>query len=1278
MSGRKKPDPNRAATRSAIGRPLRHERGRFPVVGIGASAGGLEALQQLLGSLPADTGMAFVLVQHLDPKHESLSAEILSRATPMPLKEAKEGVRVERNHVYIIPPNTALRISRGALHLAPRGKAFRQHLVIDTFLQSLAEDLGTLAVAVILSGTGTDGTEGLLSVKASGGITFAQEPKSARFDGMPQAAISSGAVDLTLPPAKIAHELSRMACHLRGASATGAPEAPSPEGPRAAQGPLDRIFAQLNSQCHVDFSAYKLGTIKRRIERRTVLRRSKSLEDYADDLSRSPAEVRALFDDILIHVTDFFRDPEAFDALRKEAYPKLFEASYKLPRASRAGLRVWVPGCSSGEEGYSLAISLLEYLGKQADQTPIQIFGSDISEQAIHKARLGEYPESISKSVSPERLKRFFVPLDTGGYRISKSVRDLCLFSRHDVTRDPPFAKIDLVSCRNLLIYFSPRLQRHVIPIFHYALNPGGILWLGKSETISESEGLFSLIDRANKIYAKKDVPSFRTLRFPASTYFAARPEPLHKAPDLKKPATNFNQEADRAIQAEYPGVLINEEMEILQFRGRTAPFLEPAQGAPDNQLMKMARPELHADLRLAVQEAKKRDAPARRTGLLLKEGHQIRTFNLKVIPIKPEPASKKLHFLLLFEDVSEPETPDKIPSPATRPPPGTNPQNDQYVSLLEQELTALKESQLALSDNFAATQESATAANEELQSANEELQSTNEELETAKEELQSGNEELTTVNDELQSRNLELNQANNDLINLLGSVEIPILMLDNDHRIRRFTPQAAIALHLLPTDVGRPIGDLKLTFSAPGMVLDLDEIVLNVIRTQTPEEIEVQDRDRHWFRLQSRPYRTIDGQADGAVLALVDIDAFKHSLSEVRAARTEAEQANRAKDLFLATLSHELRTPLTTILSWSQMLRSGKLSPEKTKRAAEMIEESGRSQAQLINDLLDVSRIITGKFSLELREVSLAKVARAAIESVRPIADGKAIEIVPKLPPDAKIGAVRGDPARLQQVIWNLLTNAIKFSAPESKIVISLDRLKATRGKNAWARIQVRDTGKGISSEFLPHLFDRFSQEDSSSVRLHGGLGLGLAIVKNLVELQGGTVNAQSPGEKKGAVFTVLLPISSARKSSGAKRKQSPRAPSENRTHLSRLDGKRVLIVDDDAMAQEAFSEILHSFGAKTQGASSVRQALKVFPRFKPHVLVTDIAMPGEDGYALIRKIRALGVKGGGNVPCLALTAFASEEDHRRALAGGFQAHLGKPVDSRELAETVADLARY
>ncbi|MDZ4676568.1 MAG: chemotaxis protein CheB [Oligoflexia bacterium] len=1236
----------------------RQDIGGFPIVGVGASAGGLEAFTKFLTTLPTDTGMAFVLLQHLDPNHASMSSEILSRVSKMPITEVTDGMRAEPNHVYVIPPGFSMGIFHGVLNLVPRTEVRGQHLVIDYFFHALAEDQKNLAIGIVLSGTGADGTQGLTAIKAEGGITFAQTPQSAKFDNMPQSAIESGSVDLILTPEQIAQELARIAHHPYVILASSAdPIAMPDDQPLDPHDGFRHIFHLLRKQCHVDFAFYKSTTVKRRIERRMVLHKMESLEAYNKFLSHNLDEVKALYADILIHVTNFFRDPDAFKALKTEVFPKLMQN-----RGAGVPLRVWVPGCSTGEEAYSIAMSLLEFLGEKSSHTPIQIFASDISEQAIQKARLGKYPHSISSDVSRERLNRFFIQVEGGGYKIAKSIRDICVFSRLDLTTDSPFAKIDLISCRNLLIYFTTTLQKHVIPIFHYSLLARGFLWLGKSETIGGFSDLFSQVDKTNKIYARKDAPIALSLRFPSGTY-VRRNETVLTPKSFTKVPRDVQKIADQMIQADCPGVLVSEDMEILQLRGRTSPFIEPAPGVPSHHLFKMAHPDLIRVIRMTIQAAKKSGQSVRKEGLRIGDGRSGKSFDLNVIP-----DIKEHLYLILFERAAESKEKKKKALAQKGRKGGVK--KDPYNLELQQELTAAQEYQQSLIEKFETAQEDLTSANEELQSANEELQ-------TAKEELQSGNEELTTVNDELQTRSSDQSETNNDLINLLGSVEIPIVMLGADRRVRRFTPLAGKALNLIATDVGRPLSDLKLNFTAPGGELDLEMMVSDAIDSMKSQELEIQDRKGHWFRLQVRPYKTVDNKIDGAVLALVDIDSLKLSLKEVKEARTEAEKANRSKDLFLATLSHELRTPLTAILSWAQLIRTGKLDPEKIKRAAEVIEVSGKSQAQLINDLLDVSRIVAGKLSLDIREIDTASVVLSAIVAVRPMAEAKSIQLDTFFAP--QVGTIMADPIRLQQVFWNLLSNAVKFSAPDSKVSVRVDRFKEKNGEKAKAMIQVVDSGKGIDAEFLPKIFDRFSQEDSSSIRVHGGLGLGLAIVQNLVELHDGTIRAESPGDQLGATFTVILPIKSEHSLSEpqANHRDPLKSSKSGESVPVRLDGLRLLIVDDEANAREAFSEVLYAVGAEVKTAGSAREGLNMFAQFKPDVLLCDIAMPGEDGYSFIQKIRRLGQGSRGNTPALAVTAYAGEDDVRRALSAGFQAHLAKPVDGEHLVKTIAKLAR-
>jgi two-component system CheB/CheR fusion protein len=623
----------------------------FPIVGIGASAGGLEAFTQLLKALPTDTGMGFVVVQHLAPKHESVLTEILSRATKMHVTEVRDGMLVEPDHLYVIPPDTNMAILHGRLNLMPRIKVEGQHMPIDYFMRALAQDQGVSAIGVILSGTASDGAQGLAAIKGEGGITFAQDPQSAKYDGMPRSAIAAGVVDFILPPEGIAQELAEISRH-----PYVAPRVVKPPPAQLPEDALYKIFIMLRSAFGVDFTYYKHTTIRRRIMRRMVLHKIEGLDKYIKFLQSNPAELNALYQDVLITVTNFFRDAEEFEALKKQTFPNIIKN-----RAPDAPIRVWVPGCSTGEEAYSIAISWVEFLTEAATSTPIQIFATDVNDKAIERARVGVYPESIATDVSPERLRRFFVKVD-GGYQINKSVRDMCIFARQDVTKDPPFSKMDLISCRNVLIYLGPVLQKRVIPLFHYALSASGFLLLGTSETIGAFSDLFTLIDKKHKIYAKKPTATRPTVDFVTRDYGAEKGDTgrgIGKPSEVEYGGFDIRRETDRIILNKYSpaGITINENLEILQFRGHTGPYLEPVPGVASLNLLKMVREDLAHDVRAAIQEAKKKGASVRKEGLRFRRNGEIRLVNLDVMLITP-PLSKDRFFLLLFEESEPPMRP--------------------------------------------------------------------------------------------------------------------------------------------------------------------------------------------------------------------------------------------------------------------------------------------------------------------------------------------------------------------------------------------------------------------------------------------------------------------------------------------------------------------------------------------------------------------------------------------------------------------------------------------
>jgi two-component system CheB/CheR fusion protein len=829
----------------------------YPVVGVGASAGGFEAFRELLKALPSDTGLALVLVQHLDPGHESLLAKLLSNATAMPVSEVEEGMAVEPNHVYVIPPNKTMGIRNGTLHLMARGEPAVKHLPVDYFLTSLAEDRGNRAVGVILSGTASDGTLGLKAIKTEGGITFAQDSKSAKYDGMPRSAIAAGCVDLVLPPEAIARELARIGRHpyLRIP-----PSTPAAEPGVESDDDLRKLILVLQKTTGVDFTYYKYSTIKRRIARRMLLHKLESLQQYLRFLHENPAEPATLCEDILIHVTGFFREPEAFQALAQRIFPKLFD--HKPPGEP---VRVWVPGCSTGEEAYSIAMVLLESLADRAGGLPIQIFGTDISEVSIERARAGVYGESSLAEVSPERLRRFFVKVD-GGFQIAKSLREMCVFARQDLAQDPPFSRLDLISCRNVLIYMGPVLHKKVLGTFHYALKPTGFLMLGKSESIGSFTDLFTAVDREHKIWSKR--PAELGRRFGLASA-AGYDKTLGAAAVKVETRARFDvqREADRIVLGQYApaGLIVNDDLQILHFRGHSSPYLSPPPGEASLGLLRMVRPEFAVELRSAIHRAKKQQIAVRKEGIPVERDGLQGDVSLEVIPIKGDLGER--FFLVLFH-----ETPVREPVPPQ--PGGQAPGRRQSLedARLRGELQATKANLQSIIQEQEAVNEELKSANEEALSSNEELQSTNEELETAKEELQSTNEELVTVNEQLQNRNSELGQLNDDLTNLLGSVNIPILMLSGDWRIRRFTPQAEKLLNLLPGDVGRPIGHLRPNIDVP----DLTSLLAEVVDTMSVREREVQDLEGRWYSMRVRPYRTMDNKIDGAVMIFIDIDAAR------------------------------------------------------------------------------------------------------------------------------------------------------------------------------------------------------------------------------------------------------------------------------------------------------------------------------------------------------------------------------------------------------------------
>lgn len=832
----------------------------FPVVGIGASAGGLEALKVLLENLTDSTGMAFVIIQHLAPNQVSLLTEILSRSTQMTVHKATQGVKVEPNHVYVIPPDNSMTIEGDALQLHPRGQDQKG---IDTFFASLAVDRKTQAIGVVLSGTGADGTEGLKAIKAEGGLTFVQDPETAQYPGMPQSAIAAEAAYFIMPPEKIGKELVRIAKHPQIIRAEIMATQPKP----AKEDYAKAIFTALKTQFGVDFTHYKESTINRRIARRMVINQVDNLKDYVAYLRSHPKELQALFDDMLIGVTSFFREPTTFDIMKEKIFPELLKG-----RPHDSPIRIWVPGCSTGEEVYSIAITLEEYLEDNniPDQT-VQIFGTDVNDRNVERARQGIYAKNIESYVNEKRLRKYFVKIN-GNYQITKFIRDICIFAKQDVTKDPPFSNLDMICCRNVLIYFDSALQERVIPILHYALKPNGVLVLGESESVGKFTDLFGAMEKKGVVFVKKRAPTQVTFGFEAFQT-TTKQHPM-KEIEKKDPLSVLRDEVDKIVMSRYiPAmILINKNMDILLFRGYMAPYILPESGAASLNVNKMLREELKLEIQTGIYRSRKENRSVTIDAVEFGTNGERKIVAIEIMPIRTRTFDETF-YLVLFKEVQPRGTthPEAV-APQNKEQEKENISKDQQLQELREELDSTKQSLQTIIEEQEATNEELRAAMEEVQSSNEELQSTNEELETAKEELQSTNEELKTLNDELKNRNSDLARLNDDLSNLIKNIDIALIMVDNSLRIRRFTPLAQDVLGLIPTDVGRPITNIRLNIP----VKDLEKLIIEVITKLTTTKLDLQDSNGKWFELRIRPYITEEKRIDGAVISFIDIDEIK------------------------------------------------------------------------------------------------------------------------------------------------------------------------------------------------------------------------------------------------------------------------------------------------------------------------------------------------------------------------------------------------------------------
>ena len=1062
------------------------------VVGIGASAGGLKALEQFVEAIPVDSGSAYVVILHLDPARESRICELLQDQSRIPVVQVNKTTTLVANHIYVIPPEQDLVVRGHTLELQERGER-GEHAPVDLLFRTLAESYGADGAGVVLSGTGADGTAGVRYIREAGGITIAQLPEESEYDGMPSSAITTGLVDLILRAGAMPAELQRVRHSPARLGNGGASEGELEAG-------LARLFTTLRTSTGHDFSMYKRSTVLRRLERRLRFNETPNLEAYQSLLETSTTESQALLRDLLISVSSFFRDADAFEALAAAA-PAMFEG-----KTSADTVRVWVVGCATGEEVYSIAMVLTEYASTLSDPPRLQLFATDIDEHGYAWARAGLYSAAAVASVPRERLRRFFTK-EAGGYRVAKSLRELVLFAGHNVLHDPPFSRMDLVSCRNLFIYLQPDAQARILETFHFALNPDGMLFLGASESTGDSS-LFVASGAGPRRLYRRNSSTYRVLpRLSSADPVAGGARPLVQngpaAPAGEGERFSYGALHVRMLeQYTATSVIVDERLEVLHLSAGAGRFLQLSEGEPSHNLLGLAREDLRRVLRTALHHAFDKGTTTTRRVRMEVDG-AMRDVSVRVRPA-PERADSGVRYALVVFDMEE----------ATGSARGAAAQSAGASTAeveLEEELARTRELLDTTSTAHDRTVAELQAVNEELQSINEEQRAATEELETGREEIQSINEELTTINQEHQSTIEELKRTNADLQNLIESTEIGTIFLDRAMRLRRFTPAACKIFNFLPTDQGRPLAHITHHLKYDAFAADIER----VCNTHEPIEREVESDAGESYIVRITPYRSPDGTNEGAVLTFYDNTAQHRARQELEEATLAAEAANLAKSTFLSTLSHEFRTPLNAVLGYADLLAlDGPLNQAQLAKV-ERIRIGGWHLASMIEEILSVAKLDSGHEVVMPQDLDARGIAQDACGLVEPAAQAKGLELVCELP-DAEVAIVT-DEGKARQILINLCGNAIKYTERGS-IHLSV------HADDDRVHFEVRDTGIGIAPEHHAKIFERFWQVDGCATRAGGGMGIGLAAARGYARLLGGDVVVESRlGE--GTMFRLSLP---------------------------------------------------------------------------------------------------------------------------------------------------------
>jgi two-component system CheB/CheR fusion protein len=1227
--------------------PITPEEG-FPVVGIGASAGGLVACRRLLDAMPDGQGMAFILVQHLDPNHESLMVDLLAGHTRMIVRQATNGMLVQPDHLYAIPPGVYLAVRNGELQLSEPSAPHGARLPFDFLLHSMADEYGPRAVCVVLSGSGSDGSIGLQAISRAHGFIIAQKPEEAEFDGMPRSAIKTGDVDIVLPVADIPEAIRGYATFLAetpqvnrkvDAADVASNDDVEADGHQLQQH-LGQIIDLLRTQTVHDFTLYKPGTLQRRVDRRMAMVSlpAGSIGRYLDMLHQTPAELELLAKDLLIHVTSFFRDPEVFDLLSSDILPGLLNR-----RDNNEPLRLWVAGCSTGEETYSLAMLLIEQLEASKRVVKLQLFASDIDAEAIAIAREGVYPSRIADQVSAERLARFFNREGTG-YRVLPELRSIVVFTVQDVLADPPFSRLDMISCRNLLIYLRPEAQAKVISIFHFALRQDGILLLGNAETVSSSQGFFEVINKTARIYRHVARGGPGETNIAISSSDAQQRTRLRLSPGRIASRTASLADLCRrlVLEAYAPAaILINSKHECLYSLGPIHRYLRMAPGLPNHDVLEMSRPGMRTQLREAIKQAgltKKR---------VISGGHvsvhgDVNSFNIEVHPVH----SDELDLLLLcFIDIPTPEAAIHAPVSASE-----HPRIAELEHLLEISQTDLHNAIRSLEISG----EEQSEINEEALSVNEEYQSTNEELLASKEELQSLNEELTALNAQLQETLERQRTTANDLQNVLFSTDVATLFLDTDLNIRFFTPATRALFNVIPGDIGRPIDDLN-SLAIHGSMPDEARAVM---AGAPKKELEVQMPNGIWFSRRILPYRTHENTIAGVVITFTNITERKRVAKDLEQAKLAADIANHAKSRFLAAASHDLRQPLQTLALLSGVLAKTVVSAPSKALVARLDEALGGISGML-NTLLDINEIETGSVNAEMCEFPINTLLDRLRDQFSFHAEAQHLKLH-VVPCSAE---VLSDPRLLEQMIRNLLANALKYTS-KGKVLLGCRRHPGMLSIEVW------DTGIGIPEHEHKAIFDEYHQINNAARERSRGLGLGLSIVQQLGKFLGHTVRVRSePG--KGSCFSIeiLMPVLSLPTSAlaySALHDIQPMPPGHRTADI--------LLIEDDLSVRDLLAQLLASEGHKITAVSDGIAAITLVKdgSVSPDLILTDYNLPnGMDGVKVTAALRGLLAR---RVPVIVLTGDISKETLRH-IASHDCVQLNKPIKPAELSTVIQRL---